>query len=188
MDQLSNRIKLGDEQAFELLFRRFYVRLCGFANKYLSDPDQANEVAMEVFCKIWEGREEIDPENSLKAYMFKITHNICINKIRKRKTESKYSEIYKLVYFDFLESSSSHESLCAQELEKTISVAISKLPSECRRVFELNRIDGLKYREIAKILHISIKTVEGQMSKALRILRVELSEYLAFIIMFFAIY
>lgn len=182
MDLLSDRIKLGDEQAFELLFRRYYVRLCGFANKYLNDPDQAKEIVMEVFCKIWEGREDIDPENSLKAYLFKITHNLCLNKLKKRKIESKYSELYKQIYVDFLEYSSTHESLCAKELEKTISLTISKLPSECRKVFELNRIEGLKYREIANILHISIKTVEGQMSKALRILRIELSDYMVLVI------
>lgn len=182
MDLICDRIRLGDEQAFELLFRKLYIQLCGFANKYLNDPDQAKEIVMEVFCKIWEGREDLDPQNSLKAYLFKIVQNLCINKLKKRKIETKYSEVYKQVYVDCPESSSAHESLCAKELEKNIANAILKLPMECRKVFELNRVEGLKYREIADILHISIKTVEGQMSKALRILRFELSDYLIFLV------
>lgn len=181
-DQLSIRIRLGDEQAFELLFRKFFVCLCGFANKYLNDPDQAKETVQEAFCKIWEAREELDPENSIKAYLFKITKNLCINILRKRKVEAKYSEIYKQIYCDFRVSYSIHEHLCADELEKGIASAISKLPRECRKIFELSRNDGLKYKEIADTLNISVKTVEGQMSKAFRILRLELNEYLGLIL------
>ena len=65
-DQLALRIKLGDEQAFELLFRKYYVRLGGFANKFLNDPEEARGTIQEVFIKIWEGRTDIDPEDSLK--------------------------------------------------------------------------------------------------------------------------
>ena len=76
MDQLAMRIKLGDEQAFELLFRKFYVRLCSFANKFLDDPEEAQEIVQEVFTKIWEGRNDIDPEDSLRSYIFKIAQNL----------------------------------------------------------------------------------------------------------------
>lgn len=176
-DQLAARIKLGDEQAFELLFRKYYVRLCGFANKFLKDPEEAYGVVQEAFIKIWEGREVIDPENSLKAYLFKIAQNICLNKLRRMKVESKYLEIYKLVYLDNREFSV-NESLLARELENNFATAINIIPPKCRKVFELSRLDGLKYSEIAKVLHISVKTVEAQMSKALQILRVELKDYL----------
>lgn len=176
-DQLSVRIRMGDEQAFELLFRRFYIQLCVYANKFLADPEQAREIIQEVFCKIWEGRKDIDPGHSLKAYMFRIAKNLCINKLNKRKTESKYTEITKNVYTSFPETDPIHESLCAKELELNIAAAISKMPPECRRIFELSRTEGLKYKEIAEMLQISVKTVEAQMSKAFRILRVELTEW-----------
>ena len=71
---------MGDEQAFELLFRKYYIRLCGFANKYFNDPEEAREIVQEVFTKIWEGREDINPEESLCSYLFKITSNISINR------------------------------------------------------------------------------------------------------------
>ena len=176
-DQLSLRIKLGDEQAFELLFRKYYVRLCGFANKFLNHTEDAREVVQEVFTKIWEGREDIDPEESLNAYLFKITQNISINKLRRKQVESKYNEIYKLVYIDHSDISP-YESLLAHELNESITTAVSKIPARCRRIFELSRREGLKYCEIASELKISEKTVEAHMSKALKILRLELKDYL----------
>ncbi len=180
-DQLSLRIKLGDEQAFELLFRKYYVRLCGFANKFLNHPEESREVVQEVFTKIWEGREDLDPEESLNAYLFKITQNISINKLRRMQVESKYIEIYKLVYVDHRDFSP-HESLLAHELNESITTAVGKIPAKCRRIFELSRGEGLKYSEIASTLHISVKTVEGHMSKALQILRFELKDYLHMLI------
>lgn len=175
------RIKLGDEQAFELLFRKFNVRLCIFANKFLNDPEEAQEIVQSVFVKIWEGRDEIDPEDSLKSYIFKIVQNLSLNKLRRKKVESRYVEIYKLVYIEQQEFSA-HDSLLVRELEENITHSIGKLPTECRKVFELSRIEGLKYREIADTLNISIKTVEAQMSKALRSLRIELSDYLVLVL------
>lgn len=180
-DQLALRIKIGDEQAFELLFRKYYIRLCGFANKFLNDPEEAKGIVQEVFIKIWEGREDIDPEESLKSYLFKIAQNISLNRLRKKKVESKYIDIYKLVYIDHREFSS-HESLIALELENNLAAAINTIPPKCKRVFELNRIEGLKYSEIASVLNLSVKTVEAQMSKALRILRLELKDYLELLV------
>lgn len=180
-DQLAERIRLGDEQAFELLFRKYYVRLCGFANKFLNDPDQVKDIVQEVFTRIWEGREDIDPEDSLKSYIFKITQNMSLNKLRKSKVESKYIEVYKLVYIENSELSA-HESLLAKELEDNIDNSIEKLPSECRKIFKLSRIDGLKYKEIAEQLNLSEKTVEAQMTKALRVIRNELKEYLSVLV------
>ena len=183
-DQLALRIKLGDEQAFELLFRKYYVRLCGFANKFLNDPEEAREIVQEVFMKIWEGREDIDPEDSLQSYLFKIAQNNSLNRLRKLKVESRYVEIFKLVYVENADFSS-YESIFTRELSDNIARAISTIPPKCRRVFELSRVDGLKYSEIARELHISVKTVEAQMSKALNILRIELKDYLEILIIVF---
>lgn len=178
---MAMRIKLGDEQAFELLFRKYYIRLCAFSNKFLNEPEDAKEIVQEVFVKIWEGRDEIDPEDSLKSYLFKIAQNLSINKLRRIKVESKYVEVFKIVYLECHEYSS-HDTLLAKELEENIANSISNLPTECRKVFELSRVEGLKYREIAEVLNISVKTVETQMTKALKYLRIELSEYLTLLL------
>ena len=113
----------------------------------------------------------------MKAYLFKITANRSINKLRHRKVKTKYDEILKFVCIDNL-ASSPHDSFLGQELFENIDLALNKLPQQCRRVFDLSRIEGLKYREIAEYLNISVKTVESHMYKALAILRTELKEYL----------
>ena len=176
-DELAFRIKLSDQQAFELLFRKYYVRIWRFANKFLNDPEEAHEIVQEVFIKIWEGRRDIDTENSIISYLFKIAQNQSLNRLRKKKVESKYIEIYKLVYIHYNEVSS-YESIFTRELENEISVAINKIPPKCKRVFELSRMEGLRYNEIADMLNISVKTVESQMSKALCILRLCLKDFL----------
>ncbi len=181
IDKLSMRLKLGDEQAFELLFRKYYIRLCSFANKFLNDPEESREIVQEVFIRVWERRDEIDPEESLKSFIFKIAQNLSLNNLRRKKVESRYTEIYKLIYIDQLELST-HEFFASKELEEIIVRSIGKLPTECRKIFELSRTEGYKYKEIAEKLKISVKTVETQMSKALRILRIELSEYLLILI------
>jgi RNA polymerase sigma-70 factor, ECF subfamily len=185
-DQLAMRIKLGDEQAFELFFRKYNIRLCSFANKFLDNPEEAQEVVQDMFVKIWESRNELDPESSLKSYIFKIVQNLSINRLRRRKVESKYLEIYRLVYIENKEFTV-HESLLATELEAHIIHSIKKLPSECRKIFELSRSEGLKYREIADTLNISVKTVETQMSKALRSLRLELTDYITLMLIILTI-
>ncbi len=180
-DQFALRIKLGDEQAYELLFRNYYVRLCGFANKFLNDPEEAKEIVQEAFMKIWEGRKDIDPNESLKSYLFKITQNLSLNRLRRKKVESRYIEIYKLVYIDNREFSS-YESLLAQELGDNFTTALNSIPPKCKQVFELSRMEGLKYNDIAEKLNISVKTVEAQMSKALSILRFKLKDYIEILI------
>jgi RNA polymerase sigma-70 factor (ECF subfamily) len=176
-DKLALRIMLGDEAAFELLFRKYFLRLCGFANKFLNQPEEAREIVQDVFSKLWEERKNIDPELSLIAYLFKIVQNKSINILRRKKVESKYIEVYRLVYVENKEVSP-YQSLLAHEIDDSIANAMTKIPPKCRRIFELSRVEGLKYSEIAATLQISVKTVEAQMSKALQILRHELGEYL----------
>lgn len=176
-DKLVIKIIMGDEHAYELFFHKSYLRLCQFANKFLNNPEEAKEVVQDVFVNLWENREIIDPEGSLLSYLFKIIQNKCINKLHHKQVETKYAEVYKLVYADHRITSPA-ESLMALELSQHIDKVISNLPRQCRKIFELSRHEGLKYNEIAAALNISVKTVEAQISKALGILRGELKSYL----------
>ena len=121
-----------------------------------------------MFVRIWEARDEIDPENSLKSYVFKTVQNLSINKLRRKKVESKYIEIFQLVYVDNHEFSA-QESLQGRELEAHIIRSIKKLPGECRKIFELSRSEGLKYKEIAETLNISVKTCRSANVKSFEI-------------------
>jgi RNA polymerase sigma-70 factor (ECF subfamily) len=181
-DPLALKVSIGDEQAYELLFRKLNVRLCLFANKFLQDPDEAQDVVQEAFIRVWENRRDLDPDDSISAYIFRIVQNLCLNRLRKRKIEQGYSEVLRMVY---LESSvfSAHELYVAEELEEHIALAIRELPDGCRKIFTLSRHEGLKYKDIARVLDISPKTVEVQMSKALRLLRLKLSLYLTILIL-----
>lgn len=161
-----------DRQALEKLFKAYFTPLMAFSRKILGDEDDAREVVQQVFIKLWEKGDEIDLSTSLKSYLFKAVNNRSLNVIRDRK---KFSSEEVPEQSGELDVSAQIE---AMELEEKIRKAITSLPEKCRVIFELNRFDGLKYGEIATQLDISVKTVENQISKALKILREQLSKYL----------
>jgi RNA polymerase sigma-70 factor (ECF subfamily) len=165
-----------DKNAFEALFREYFPPLMSFARKILVDEDDAREVVHNVFINLWEKRQKIDLSTSLKSYLFTSVHNRSLNVIRDRKKFS--SEEVPETAGDW-DVSAQIESM---ELEEKINDAIKSLPEKCRQIFELNRFDGMKYGEIAMQLNISVKTVENQMSKALKILRDKLLKYLILVL------
>jgi RNA polymerase sigma-70 factor (ECF subfamily) len=171
-------LKNGDAHSMELLFRRLYPQLCAFANKYLHDIDEAEEVVQEVFFKIWKNRQNLDERQSLQSYLFTAVKNGCFTVLEHNKIKDKYAALLERVYVRPDSNTLSQDSLIASELEKDFSKALETLPQECRKIFELSRIEGLKYHEIAERLNISIKTVETQMSRALSKIRVQLKDYL----------
>jgi RNA polymerase sigma-70 factor, ECF subfamily len=179
---LVKSIKKGDAQSLELLFRRLYPRLCAYANKFLNNMDEAEEIVQEVFLRIWKNRAYLDEKQSVNAYLFAAVKNNCFNLLQHWKVENKYARLLHYVYQSSSEEISSHESFIAKELEKDFLKALEQLPPECRKIFELSRMEGLKYHEIAERLNISIKTVETQMMRALQKIRVQLKEYLVILI------
>jgi len=165
-----------DEGSFERLFREHFSALMGFARKILGDEDDAREVVQGVFIRLWERREELDLGTSLKSYLFTSVHNRSLNHLRDRKKFSDFEMPEVAMQWDV------SEQIESMELEDKIRKVIATLPEKCRQVFEMNRFGGLKYGEIAKKMDISVKTVENQMSKALKILRKELAHYLALLL------
>jgi len=165
-----------DRKGFEQLFRQYFPPLMAFAKKILTDEDDAREVVHRVFINLWEKRDEIDATTSLRSYLFTSVHNRSLNMVRDRKKFS--SEEMP----DVAGEVDVGAQIEAMELEEKIREAITALPEKCRQVFELNRFEGLKYSEIAAQLNISIKTVENQMSRALRILREKLLKYLTLLL------
>lgn len=165
-----------DQQAFEKLFKDYFPALMAFSRRILGDEDDAREVVHQVFIKLWERRNEIDLSISMKSYLFTAVNNRSLNMIRDRK---KFSSEEVPEYVEKWDVSDELESM---ELEEKIRRVIETLPERCRVIFELNRFDGLTYKEISKQLDISVKTVENQMTKALKILREQLAEYLTLLL------
>lgn len=165
-----------DRSSFENLFREYFTPLMTFARKILGDEEDAREVVHQVFINLWEKREEIDSGRSLRSYLFTSVHNRSLNVIRERRkfTGGEVPEVA-----GKWDVSSQIESM---ELEEKVGEALAALPGRCREVFELSRFDGLKYSEIAERMGISVKTVENQMTKALKHLREKLIHYLTLIV------
>jgi RNA polymerase sigma-70 factor, ECF subfamily len=173
---LLTALQQGDEKAFDTLFRAYYEPLCRYACTMTEqDMDEAEDVVQQVFVKFWEQRAALEVQWSVKAYLYKMVYNRCLNRIRDARTR----EQYKAHNAQQLEQGHDPQPGAAAELSERLQQALRALPTECRRIFELSRFEELKYREIAEQLGISIKTVETQMGKALRILRMELADYLA---------
>mgnify|MGYP001255439708 CR=1 FL=1 len=133
-----------------------------------------------MFLKLWQQREQIHIETNLKSYLFRAVHNQCLNILNHEKIKRKHQKYIQHQGEPTVESGV--QQLVANELKNKISMAIHKIPEKCYAVFHLSRHEGLSYQQIATQLNISIKTVENHISKALKILRVELKEYLPIII------
>jgi len=165
-----------NKQSFELLFRENFTALTGFACKYVKDIDTSKEIAHDIFINLWEKRNEIDSEKPLRSYLFISVRNRCLNYIRDQKKFDKTEDITENPGYSQL--TENVDPVEIMELEERINLAIDSLPDKCREIFIMNRFRNLKYAEIAKELDISVKTVEGQMSRALKTLREKLATYL----------
>ncbi|MBT1698706.1 RNA polymerase sigma-70 factor [Fulvivirgaceae bacterium PWU4] len=181
---LIRNLKNGDAKSLELLFRRLYPRLCAYARKFLHDEQDAEEIVQDLFVNLWKQRERIDEHKSLHKYLFTAARNGCLNFLHAKKIRSRSAEIILYLYGqDVHDHIDSYHALLAKDLEQDFNEALQRLPTECRRIFELSRTDGLRYEEIALRLNISIKTVETQMSRALSRLRLQLKEHITVLIL-----
>lgn len=163
---------------FEELFRGLFKPLCGFAVKYTGDLDAAKNLVHEVFISLWEKFDSLPKDTNYKSYCYTAVRNKCLNYLRDKKKFVMIAEVPE----DRI--TVSNTTLEISELQQSIEAAIASLPEKCRMVFELNRIEGLKYAEIAEKMNISIKTVEAQMSKALAVMKNHLSEFLTLVFIF----
>ena len=171
-----------DEAAFEQMFKTHFKRLHAYAFTLLRDEIQAEEMVQQVFFKLWERNENLSLTGSISSYLYRAVHNESLNYIKHQKVRSNHQ--LNVAYSMKNEVEHPAKKIMASELEKKIHSALNELPEQCRTIFQMSRFDELKYREIADKLGISVKTVESQMSKALRLLRVKLVDFLIFILLF----
>lgn len=173
-----------DKISFEAIFKTHFVNLCHFAYRYVNDRDTAQEVVQDVFITMWKKRESINAGKPVKTYLYTAVKNRCLNYLR----DTKKFRSYQLDVETELEIPvEDRDMIEASEIQNRINQALDKLPPKCREVFELSRFEELKYKAISETLGISIKTVEVQMSKALKIMREELGDLIVLIILLLTI-
>lgn len=180
--QVFTALKEGHESAFEMLFKTYYQSLCKYAYSFLNDKDEAEEVVQAAFINVWDKRQAIEIQTSIKSYLYRMVRNSCLNVIKHQKVKKQHAA------YEMAGGEPSHEgvsqSVISSELEQKIYEAMKALPEQCRLVFQLSRFEELKYAEIADQMDISVKTVENQMGKALKIMRIQLKDYLPLFLIF----
>lgn len=155
-------IKEGDRLAFRHLFETWFTPLCRFMHLYISEKTVVEELALDLFMHIWENRQTLQIQVSLKSYLFQAARNRCLNELRKQKNTVSLDEISDEII------DAGVYSLEETELHNLIQEAVLALPDKCREVFDLSRNESLSNREIADRMNISVKTVEAQITKALK--------------------
>ena len=154
----------GNKLAFKYLYANYYNELCVYANNLSRDNALAEDIVQNVMIKIWNKKPNLNIKVSIKSYLYKAVYNHFVNIYRQKQKEQSYADQMKakaLTYFAEEDS-----DIIAKKI-KLVQIEIDKLPPKCKEVFLLNKLNGLKYSEVAEELGISVKTVEAHIHKAL---------------------
>jgi len=169
------RMADGDSYALQFFFDKYYDNLCNYVNLYLHDQSISEDIVQEIFIYFWEKRGSIKIESSVKSYLFRASRNKFLNHLRNEKSH----QAIKMEVVSGIETFVNPDDhlIDSRQLEVIIDSVVANLPSRCREVYVLHRNDNLSYREIASRMNISEKTVENQMSIALKRLKEQLAPY-----------
>jgi RNA polymerase sigma-70 factor, ECF subfamily len=173
--ELLERLRAGHEPAYDTIFRTYYPQLVGLADAMLGDRAEAEESAQEVMLELWRRRAKLVIDTSLRAYLFRATRNRALNRIRHERV---IREGAVHAPSEPAIAARADDNLVQAEIDAALHRAVAELPPRCREVFELSRVHGLRYGEIARVMEISVKTVEAQMGKALKTIRKQLAAWL----------
>lgn len=166
----------GDIDSFRYFFDRYYDDLCNFVHVYLHDQVLAEEIVQDIFVYFWENREKLKISTSVKSFLFSASKFKSLNLLRDTKTQKKIAE---KIGKTELSQTSEHDSsyIDVDEFKKILGSAVDQLAPKCREIFLLSKQKELSNKEIAEQLGISVKTVENQMTIALKKLREFLTPY-----------
>jgi RNA polymerase sigma-70 factor (ECF subfamily) len=173
--ELLGRLRDGDSTAFDEIFRTWYAPLVRTAERMLGDRAVAEELVQDVMLELWRRRETLAPDGSPQAYLFQATRNRALNHLRHLRVAAR-GETH--AARELTMPAQADRDAAQGELEAAVRGAMAALPPRCREVFELSRVQGLKYAEIAQTLGVSVKAVEAQMGRALRVMRERLAPWL----------
>ncbi len=173
----------GDEQAFETLFKKHYQMLLKVGQFLINDIEQAEELVHDVFINVWQKRENINTQASFKNYLITAVRNRCFNHLKAKKKTTSIDDDES--WADELVADTATDTVAnLKEVNLAIEAAVSRLPEQCRIIFQLSRYEGMSYKEIAETLGLAPKTVENQIGRALKTLKTELKDYLPFVLFY----
>src|SRR6202000_2837444 len=176
-------LKNRDEQAFGDLFKTHFKQLRNYAFSFVQEQTLAEDIVQTVFLRLWDRIEVLNFGDSVAAYLYRAVYNESLNALKHSKVRRSHHSWLNLQMKDLTDTA--HRNLQLQELERQLRAAINDLPEQCRTIFQLSRYEDLRYREIGLRLGISVKTVENQMGKALKLLRAALVEFLPLLMLYF---
>jgi RNA polymerase sigma-70 factor (ECF subfamily) len=173
------RVRVGDQRAFESIFRRYYAAIVAFANRYVDDRPLAEELVQDLFTQLWVDRARWEVKGSVASYLFAAARNRALNHRKRRALERDWSDSESVAAQDDavdLEWAGRfpvdpHTLLESAELQGQLDRAIAALPERCRLVMHLRWREQLSYAEIAEVMAISVKGVENQLGRGLKALR-----------------
>lgn len=172
--EITGRIRQGDKQEFEKLFRSSYVSLVRYTKTIIRDHDASEEIVQEFFFRLWQDRQNLKIESSLNGYLYRSVHNRALHYLEHQKVVSRHAG--EVLATADLTSEPVTDAIYYHELQARVARVLERLPERCRLIFRMNRFEGLKYNEIADKLAVSLKTVEADMGKALKEFRKALAE------------
>lgn len=178
---LIKQLQQGDERAFTLLFRKFYKNLVLFAGNFLPEKEVCEDIVQSVFVNIWDKRKEMDITTSFRSFLLKSVKNSCLDELRHRKVVVEHENSYGILGVDA--DLSTEQYVLYSELVTHLNDALNQLSDKQREVFEMSRLQGVKYKKIAQKLNISERAVEDRMAKTMKILRKYLKDFLSFLIL-----
>lgn len=175
------QLQAGDVKAFSSIFRCYYEPLCFFAERYLRDIQAAESIVQDVFVRLWESRDQLTIQSSLKSFLYASVRNACLNQIKHDDFSTSLDD-----ESDRPDSPAARPDIQAEssELAEALERAMNTLAPRCRQIFAMAKFDGMSYKEIAEVLNISINTVKTQLQRALKILSKSLQHF-QFLLLFF---
>ena len=162
-------LKNDNQVAFAELFNRYKKKLYYFALSYLDDTSEAEEVVQTVFVKLWENRIKLSESMPVKGYIYKSTVNACYNSLKKKAVRNRYYENELIALDENIDRS--YDEIFYKDLKRQIDKILISLPSRQQEIFNLSRFEGLSHADIATKLNISVRTVENQIYRALKIIK-----------------
>lgn len=173
IENKDQEIALGNEQAFQAVFRQHYQALCYFASSMVLDRQEAEDLVQETFSRLWHKRSDFQTAANVKAFLYISVKNACLNFIKHKQRQHSREEAFSYLHETHADNAFD-PVLVETEIIQALYEEIEQLPTKCRRVFKMSYLEGKKNEEIAEALHISYNTVRTQKLRAIKLIRASL--------------